>query len=110
MPQYVIDPAGVQKVLTATGSQAAEFETLLTPMSGHVESAVSGCGSSGAVVPALNAFFEAQGVRLTGIGARVTACLTGAGAATTAYVQGDYEMVATYQTNASQAKISEIPR
>lgn len=110
MPRYDIDPAGVKKVLTSTGHEAGKFEKVLAPMSGHVESAVGGCGSSGAIVPALNAFLEAQSRRLEGIGQRVNACLTGAAAATTAYVNGDEEMVATYQTNASHAKLSEIPK
>ena len=110
MPKYAIDTPGVQKVLTTTGSEAAEFTTILTPMSGYVESAAAGCGNSGAVVPALDAFFQAQSTRLDGIGNRVNACLTGAAAATKAYHDGDRDMVATYQTNASKAKISEIPK
>lgn len=110
MPKYDVNPAGVGRVLKATGDAGAEFPTLLEPMSGHVESAVGGCGSSGAIVPALNAFFEVQGTRLTGIGQQVNSCLTGAAAATKAYDDGDLEMMATYQTNAAQAKLSEIPR
>ena len=110
MAKYEINPAGVKKVLTSTGDEAGEFTTLLTPMGGYVQSAVTGCGSSGAVVPALEAFFTAQGTRLEGIGKQVNACLTGAAAATKAYLDGDEDMVATYQSNAAKAKISDIPK
>jgi hypothetical protein len=106
----VINPAGVKAVLTKTGTDAGEFEKILTPMSGYVESAAAGCGNSGAVVPALEAFFTAQGARLTAMGNQVNACLTGAAAATKAYNDGDEEMVATYQANASKAVISTIPK
>jgi len=108
--KYDINPAGVKTVLTKTGDEAGEFETILKPMGGHVQSAVTGCGSSGAVVPALEAFFTTQGTRLEAMGKQVNACLTGAAAATKAYIDGDVEMVATYQSNAAKAKISEIPK
>jgi len=110
MPEYDIDPAGVKKVLSTTATEAKEFDTILTPMGGYVQSAAGGCGNSGAVVPALEAFFTVQGTRIKGMGQRVNACLTGAAAATTAYNHGDEEMMATYQTNASTAKLSEIPK
>ncbi|WP_375425317.1 DUF6507 family protein [uncultured Friedmanniella sp.] len=110
MTKYDINPAGVKKVLTATEHDAEEFATLLKPLGGAVKAAGSGCGGSGAIIPALNGFFEVQDKRLEALGQRVNACLTGAAAATTAYVHGDEEMVATYQTNASRARISKIPK
>jgi hypothetical protein len=110
MAKYDINPDGVKTVLSTTGTEAKEFDTILKPMSGYVKSAAAGCGNSGAVIPALEAFFTVQGTRIEGIGQRVNACLTGAAAATKAYLNGDEEMVATYQTNASRAKLSEMPK
>lgn len=110
MSKYRINPEGVKSVLTKTGHVAEKFESDLKPMQGYVESAAAGCGNSGAVVPALSAFFEYEGTRLTNMGTRVTACLTGAAQATNAYLHGDYEMVGTYQTSAAQARLSEPPK
>jgi hypothetical protein len=103
MSRYRIDPAGVEKVLNATKSEAEKFGTILKPLQGWVEFAATGTGGSGAIVPALQAFFENQAQGLNAIGTRVTAGLTGAVKATTAYVQGDLEMVQTYQANAAAA-------
>lgn len=110
MPNYNIDPPGVKTVLTSTGTEAGKFETDLTPLEGHVNSAATGCGNSGAIVPALSTFFDVQGKRLTAVGTRVNACITGAAEATNAYVRGDLDMLATYQTNASQLVISKPPQ
>jgi hypothetical protein len=51
-----------------------------------------------------------ENTQLTGMATRIKACISGAAAATTAYNQGDLEMMRTYQTNAAHAKISELPR
>ena len=110
MPKYDVNTPGVKKVLTKTAADAAHFKTILTPLGGFVESAVAGCGNSGAVVPALQAFFEVQGKRVEGIGQQVNACLTGAAAATKSYNDGDEDMMHTYQTNAAKAKLSKIPK
>jgi hypothetical protein len=107
--KYGIDPAGVQRVLIHTSTAAGKFETILEPMSGYAESAAAGCGGSGAIVPALSEFFEAQATNPTSMNNRINACLTGAAAATKAYLHGDEEMVATYQQNASELKISHYP-
>ncbi len=109
MGKYDINLPGVQKVLTSTATQAEKFETILKPMAGHAESAATACGSSGAIVPALSEFFEAQGKRMTGISTRVNSCLTGAASAAKAYNDGDEDMIATYQQNASELKISKYP-
>jgi hypothetical protein len=123
--RYDIDPEGVQNVLTGTQTAAGKFAEILGPLAdvtgpasgagpygsraGIVTSIATGCGNSGAIVPALSEFFEVQGTNLTSMSNRVNACLTGAAAATSAYLHGDEEMVATYQQNASQLKISEYP-
>ena len=109
MSRYRIDPAGVQEVLKGAGRTAEGFETDLQPLPGHVTAAAGACGDSGAIVPALDVFFTEQAKQVTAIGQRINACLTGAAAATKAYIDGDLEMVATYQRNAGQDRISEIP-
>lgn len=110
MSRYRIDPAGVQGVLKRTGEAAEGFETDLEPLPGYVESAAGACGGSGAIVPALDVFFTEQGKQMKAIAQQVNACLTGAVAATTAYNDADFDMMLTYQRNAGQAKISDIPK
>jgi len=123
--RYDIDPDGVKKVLTTTSADADEFSTIMSPLAdvsgpasgagpygsraGIVTSIATACGNSGAIVPALSEFFEVQSTNLTAMSKRISACLSGAAAATNAYLHGDEEMVATYQKNASQLKISEYP-
>lgn len=102
MSSYKIDPGGVERVLKSTQSEAAEFTTILEPLSGWVQFAATGTDNSGAIVPALQAFFAEQSRGLEAMGTRVGAAITGAVHATTAYVKGDLEMVQTYQTNASR--------
>jgi uncharacterized protein DUF6507 len=103
MTGYRIDPKGVETVLNATKSDAEKFGTILKPLQGWVEFAATGTGGSGAIVPALQSFFENQSVGLKAIGTRVEAAITGAYQATTAYIDGDLEMVQTYQKNAAIA-------
>jgi Family of unknown function (DUF6507) len=101
MSRYDIDPAGVERVLRSTQTKAGEFETILKPLQGWVEFAATGTGNSGAIVPALQSFFQVQSTGLEAMGRRISAALQGAVSATTAYVQGDLEMVQTYQSNAA---------
>jgi hypothetical protein len=113
MTGYRIDPQGVETVLNATKGEAEEFGTILEPLQGWVEFAATGTGGSGAIVPALQSFFENQSDGLKAIGSRVTAAITGAYEATKAYVDGDLEMVQTYQRNAAVAAnppLSEAPQ
>ena len=109
MTGYRIDPNGVETVLNATKSEAEEFGTILKPLQGWVEFAATGTGGSGAVVPALQTFFENQSVGLEAIGTRVGAAITGAYQATKAYVDGDLEMVQTYQRNAAVTANPQAP-
>jgi hypothetical protein len=103
MTGYRIDPNGVETVLNATKSEAEQFGTILSPLQGWVEFAATGTGGSGAIVPALQSFFENQSDGLEAIGTRIGAAITGAYQATKAYVDGDLEMVQTYQQNAVAA-------
>ena len=109
MTRYRTDPAGVQQTLKATGDEANGFAPDLEPMAGHAQAVAAACGNSGAIVPALADFFAYEQRNLEAMTARISACLTGAAAATMAYVNGDEEMMTTYQTNASRSTISEIP-
>jgi hypothetical protein len=103
MTGYRIDPGGVETVLNATKSEAERFGTILKPLQGWVEFAATGTGGSGAIVPALQSFFENQSVGLESMNTRVGAAITGAYEATKAYIDGDLEMVQTYQRNAASA-------
>jgi hypothetical protein len=103
MTGYRIDPNGVETVLNATKSEAEQFGTILSPLQGWVEFAATGTGGSGAIVPALQSFFENQSDGLEAIGTRIGAAITGAYQATKAYIDGDLEMVQTYQQNAVTA-------
>ncbi len=108
MATYRINPTGVEAVLKKTQSDAEEFGTILKPLEGYVEATAKATGGSGAVVPALQAFFEQQGSHLDAINTRVGAALTGAYNATKAYVDGDLEMVTQYQ-DAAAASANPAP-
>jgi len=112
MTGYRIDPKGVETVLNATKDEAEKFGTILKPLQGWVEFAATGTGGSGAIIPALQSFFETQAVGLKAINTRVGAAITGAYEATKAYIDGDLEMVQTYQKNAAIAANPppELPR
>ena len=103
MTGYRINPEGVETVLNATKSDAEKFGTILKPLQGWVEFAATGTGGSGAIVPALQSFFENQSVGLKAMGTRAGAAITGAYEATKAYIDGDLEMVQTYQKDAAIA-------
>ncbi len=103
MSSYRILPSGVQDVLTSTQTEAQKLGPALAPLQGWVETAVEATGGSGAVAPALQAFFQNQSSHLQTIARRVEAGLTGAHNATTAYVEGDLEMVTDYQAAAARA-------
>lgn len=110
MTGYRMDPAGIARVLRGTGQAAEGFDGDLEALPGYARSAAGACGDSGAIVPALDEFFAEQNNQVRAIGRQVEACLTGAAAATKAYAAGELEMMLTYQHNASEAKISKIPR
>lgn len=110
MPRYSISTADVSATLKATDKAAAGFTGDLKPLSGYVTSAATACGGSGAIVPALQGLFEQEGTNLSNMSTHIEACLTGAAAATTAYVNGDLDMVETYQKNAAKGVVSKVPK
>lgn len=100
MSGYDISPAGVQTVLQAVQADAGEFDTILTPLNGWLESLATATGGSGAILPALGAFFEVKGQDLVSMGNHITASVQGAVNAVTAYNDGDLEMIGAYQRQA----------
>lgn len=110
MPGYNISTGDVSATLKATDQAAEGFANDLKPLSGYVTSAATACGDSGAIVPALSGLFEREGTNLSNMSTQIQACLTGAAAATTAYVNGDQDMVTTYEQNAAKGLISKVPK
>ncbi len=110
MTKYRINAAGVSKTLKAASTDAEGFGTDLKPLDGYVTSAATGCGGSGAIVPALEALFTYEGKYLNQMAQQIESCLSGAALATTAYVHGDDQMVLNAQRNAAAGKTSEIPK
>lgn len=94
MSSYKIDPAGVQKVLTAVGDRASELSTALDGVNSATEDVYQGSGNDGIVGQALNLFLTDQKAGLEDVGTRISAGLNGATLAALAYVHGDEHMEA----------------
>lgn len=100
MSAYDISPAGVQTVLQTVQTDAAKFDTILTPLNGWLESLATATGGSGAILPALGAFFDVAGKDLQSMGNHISASVQGAVNAVTAYNDGDLAMIGAYQNQA----------
>lgn len=102
MSRWDIQPAGVQGVLTQVQGVAEDFDghlrTLNTAMEGAAQQA-----SSEIIANALGDFAEAQRGDIQFVFTRTGAALTGAANATQAYLQGDLEMAANAQAQATSA-------
>lgn len=109
MTSYDIKTSEVSSALKATETAASGFSGDLKPLEGEVNTVAGACGNSGAIVPALQGLFAQEGTNLTNMSTHIKACLTGAAAATTAYVDGDLEMMRTYQQNAAKGTVSKVP-
>ena len=105
-----MDRPGIARVLSRTEQAAEGFKGDLEPLPDYARAAAGACGKQRSHLPALDAFFIEQRKQIRAIGQQVEACLSSAAAATKAYDNGDLEMVLTYQSNASEAKVSEVPR
>ena len=102
MSRYDISPLGVQSVLQKVQADAGAFDTILTPLNGWLEQIATATAGSGAILPAVQALFEVKGKDLQTMGNHITASVQGAVNAVTAYNEGDYEMVAAYQSQAAE--------
>jgi hypothetical protein len=103
MSRYKIDPQGVQAVLEATKSEAAEFDTILKPLDGLVQDAVGAAFDLGVLAPALQAFFAEHAKGLSVIGIRVANGVAGAALATRAYNKADDDMAHSIRHYQNQA-------
>lgn len=110
MTLYDIKAGDVSTTLKATQKAADGFGKDLQPLDGYAKAAATACGDSGAVVPALEGLFKYESTTLTNMSNHIAACLTGAAAATVAYIEGDLDMVQTYQKNAAKGISSKVPK
>ena len=97
MPRWDVSPAGVRAVLSRTEAEAVEFDGHLA-MINEALFVVMGNVSSDIVAQALDGFMQHSAIpAVTSINARIGACMTAAGQATSHYVQGDLEMAQNAQ-------------
>lgn len=107
---WSVDPAGVERVLTAVATKATALTDALggsadgskPGVAATVEAAATAAQSQ-VIGEALAGFFEHQQPTLTGIQNRIQASLLGAAGATRAVDHGDAEMASTTQANAIDA-------
>lgn len=100
MGTWDIDPPGVKGVVDRTITAAEGFETHLTTYGNNLSSAAKN-GGSGIVATALQDFANHHEAGIKAMVNQTTKSLTGAVNATKAYVDGDLEMAANAQRNAS---------
>lgn len=102
MTSWDIHPAGVNAVVTSTQAAAQGFDPELRQMN----TAIAGAGaesSSPIVVSALQGLEAALQGEIQFVSTRCSAALSGAVAATNAYLHGDLAMAANAQRNAGTA-------
>ncbi len=90
-----LDPAGIRGVLTEAQAAAQEFSTSMQSINNAAQPIYDGGGFDGIVYMAFAGFMEDQTSRLTGIGNRISAGLSGTASSTNAYELGDMEMANT---------------
>jgi len=103
---YDISPAGVQTVLQNVQADAAKFDSILSPLNGDLEALAKATANSGAILPAVQAFFEKKGADLQSMGNHITASVQGAVNAVNAYNDGDLDMVGAYQAQAAHDAVA----
>jgi hypothetical protein len=106
MAKWDIDPAGVQAVLTRTGTHGQDLANGLTRFLSDTESAAQ-TSASALIASALGNFLQAREAELQGIQSHVQTALDGTAKATVAYVLGDQQMAANAQHTAAQA--AQVP-
>ncbi|MET9603981.1 DUF6507 family protein [Streptomyces sp. NPDC006512] len=117
-----IKPSGVQGVVNKTVTAAGGFEkagkslqTALPDAAKHAGTITEGGstagegGGMGPIAAALGGLMDAHDQRLAFIGARTTASVNGAIAATTAYVQGNLDQAANAQAEALKEPKIDLP-
>ncbi len=109
MSGWDIDPAGVSGVLQQTRSVALGFETEVTSMGSAVESAAPDT-SSALVASALGGFAEELRPEVESVMNLTSSAINGCALAVKAYGEGDVEMAAQAQANASSVSTPEMPR
>jgi Family of unknown function (DUF6507) len=119
VPDWDIQPQGVQDVVQRTVNRADDIEAWGTNYSEHMQNAATYAGTlhtpgqprpeMGIVGAALSEFAQATQTDLQAIVARVGASLTGASDATMAYVNGDLDMAADAQRAALATPVPQLP-
>lgn len=101
MTAWRITPEGVERVLLGVSAVAQTLSPAVEGLPVKAEAAIAGTGDCPIIADALAGFFEHHRPTLEAIGNRITASINGAGAATTAYVQGDLQMAQQHQQAAA---------
>ena len=108
MSAWDIDPAGVGGVLSKTSSVARGFETHVQTIGSAMETAAPNT-SSALVAAALGAFAEELRPQVESVLDLTGSALEGCSRAVQAYGQGDLEMAAQAQANASSVSRPDMP-
>jgi hypothetical protein len=112
MSSWDIDPPGVSGVVTRVaghvtagegggGGDGKTLQQKVTDFGNHIEDAGTGAASA-PIGTALMEFVEHYSPTIKGMGTKTGSCIRGAVAATRAYIDGDLEMAAEAQRNATQ--------
>jgi hypothetical protein len=109
MSAWDIDPAGVSGVLKKTQSVAKGFETEVKSMSSAMETAAPNT-SSQLVASALSGFAEELKPEVESVMNLTSSAINGCAQAVKAYGEGDLEMAATAQANASSVSTPDMPK
>ena len=97
MTSWSIDPAGVVKVLTSVQEKAEALGTTPSGLEPDFTAALTATQSQ-AIADAVSTWMGTESPALEKVSQRITAGMTGASEATTAYVNGDLEMAADQQS------------
>lgn len=101
MTAWRITPEGVEQVLLNVSAVAQTLSPAVEGLPMKAEAAIAGSGDCPIIADALVGFFEHHKPTLEAIGNRISASVNGAGAATTAYVEGDLQMAQQHQQAAA---------
>lgn len=108
MTSWDIDPAGVGGVLKKTQSVAKGFQTHLTSIGSAMKTAAPNSSSS-LVAGALSTFAEELRPEIESVVNLTGSAITGCSKAVQAYAEGNLEMAAQAQQNASSIRTPDMP-